>query len=273
MLDNGLGDEYISASEIEKFAYCPLSWYLAIKNKQLNKYEEIDKCVEKHDKYLQEVKNIIKIEKKTTTSEYLVAGFSISATILAIIGIILYITYYVMEFTFITMLNSALWIIAGVFFLIVSLNTTEIVRKKRRYLHFPEGDIVYVGDKTANDIISENYKLIGKPDYIIKNIDYYIPIELKTGRTPRGPLFSHIIQVCAYCLLVEDNYKQKSYGLLYYPETNYKINFTDELKNTVLKIMEDIHNCKKTKIAHRNHAKVTKCKNCARRNICPEKLC
>ena len=55
-------------------------------------------------------------------------------------------------------------------------------------------------------LVSETHRLRGRPDYILFKEGEYIPVEVKTGRTPQGPLFSHILQLATYCILLEETY-------------------------------------------------------------------
>ena len=52
--------------------------------------------------------------------------------------------------------------------------------------------------------------LTGKPDYLVEENGFYIPVEVKSSRAPGLPYDSHIYQVAAYCLLVERTYAQAS---------------------------------------------------------------
>ncbi|MEM3252554.1 MAG: Dna2/Cas4 domain-containing protein, partial [Thermoplasmata archaeon] len=101
----------------------------------------------------------------------------------------------------------------------------------------------------------------------------YIPVEYKSGRVPRGPLFSHIIQVTAYCILVEEKYgKTPPYGIIKYGKKDFQIEYTDDLKELVLKKVAEIKRAEITGIAHRNHNNPGRCLGCSRREFCDEKL-
>ena len=79
-----------------------------------------------------------------------------------------------------------------------------------RVLHgIEKGKIFYTDkiDDSSDILVSKKYNISGRPDSIITLDDKYIPLELKTGRVPKGPYFSHILQIAAYCLLVEETYK------------------------------------------------------------------
>ena len=44
-----------------------------------------------------------------------------------------------------------------------------------------------------------------------------IPVEVKTGRKPKAPFFSHVLQIGAYCLLSEETFGTKpTHGLIRY---------------------------------------------------------
>src|SRR5437879_12680200 len=70
------------------------------------------------------------------------------------------------------------------------------------------GDLVYIGSTAEKPklFVSKKHGLSGRPDAIVMDGDHHIPVELKTGRVPRGPLFSHILQVVAYCVLLEEEF-------------------------------------------------------------------
>jgi CRISPR-associated exonuclease Cas4 len=102
---------------------------------------------------------------------------------------------------------------------------------------------------------------------------------VKTGRIPKGPLFSHIAQLGAYCILVEDRFAvPPERGVLKYVEPGQKgvehsIPFDDELRRTVLGFTERMRGTLRGEtVAHRNHKRPGKCIGCSRRAVCPEKL-
>jgi len=121
--------------------------------------------------------------------------------------------------------------------------------------------------------VSKKYGISGRPDYILQQNGAEIPVEIKTGRIPRGPLFSHIIQVAAYCLILEDNRgKPITHGLLRYGSVEHEVEFTPDLKKLVIDKAEDIRKARIAGGAHRNHNRPSKCKGCSRKTVCPEKL-
>ena len=101
---------------------------------------------------------------------------------------------------------------------------------------------------------------------------YYVPVEQKTSNITK-PAFSHVIQVTAYCMIVEDlKGMYPPYGILKYKKHEFKIPYEKRWKNLVLKLRDDLASDRQRNKAHRNHNKVFKCKYCVRREFCPEKL-
>jgi CRISPR-associated exonuclease Cas4 len=82
--------------------------------------------------------------------------------------------------------------------------------------------------------------LTGKPDYIIKDKNkQLIPIEVKTGNHQK-PLKNHVMQLAAYCHLIEEAYNCFTpYGILVYYDTGkqFTVQFDPskrfELENTI----------------------------------------
>ena len=136
-----------------------------------------------------------------------------------------------------------------------------------------DGNIRYVDSGDAPLLRSEKYGLSGRPDYVIEANGELIPVEIKTGRKPRGPLFSHVLQVAAYGMIVEDVMgKPVSHGVLRYGDEEHEIELDQDLRNLVLSKLEEMHKKELTGKVHRNHNRPGKCRSCSRRDLCPERL-
>ncbi|UCG68227.1 MAG: CRISPR-associated protein Cas4 [Thermoplasmata archaeon] len=170
---------------------------------------------------------------------------------------------------------ALLWLIGAFFFLFMVLRYSWVAKRLREEHGIDKGTIEYVDalDETTEMLVSEKHGLRGRPDYILKRDGKYVPVEVKTGRVPKGPLFSHILQLAAYCLLLEEKYGQTPpYGIIKYSDVPHEIEYTPELKNILISKLKDMREIIRTKEAHRNHNRLNKCKGCSRRNMCPEKL-
>ena len=160
--------------------------------------------------------------------------------------------------------------------ILISLSTImkRNVRKLKMKHKIQEGIITYSDlNKPAKPFFSRRYRIAGKPDYIVKRNNRYIPVEVKSG-TYNKPLKNHVIQLASYCHLLEENYRSfVPYGILVYNSVNqYKIPFDPktrfELENTI-KSMRQI--LKSGKIM-RNHNDYYKCKSCSMRTYCITKI-
>jgi CRISPR-associated exonuclease Cas4 len=170
------------------------------------------------------------------------------------------------------MIISAIWLASAAFFLVVALKSTQLARSVRTVVDLPNGTIDYVAGEGVEDLSSKKTGLIGRPDYVINVKGSFVPVEIKTGRVPRGPLFSHIMQLTAYCVLVEEKYGKTEYGMLMYGNQAYRISLTGELKTTLFKKVDKMREALKTGVVHRDHSRPGKCRHCSRRNACAESL-
>ena len=326
----------VSAGDLEKYAYCPLSWWLSRESKDHTKSEE--KGIERHREIEKRVSEIAIKERETKNIEKTIFIFSFFATVISLFGTVIWplppslllsrifliealgwlifslyflielekgpkkshrkalerliivsavgsavIAVYAVGFVFpenirmseIMQVSALLWLMAATAFLWRETRIETQVRDQRKKMQMPEGEIIYVDleDESSEVLISGRYGLSGRPDHIIEKNGHFIPVELKTGRTPRGPLFSHIVQVGAYCLILEDiTGKAPPNGIIKYPEKSFEIEFTEELKEIVLKKRKELLADLERGEAHRNHHRPGKCRNCSRRDICPERL-
>src|SRR5215210_3724525 len=60
-------------------------------------------------------------------------------------------------------------------------------------------------EQRGRPLYSARYGLAGTPDYLVETPHGLVPLEVKPGRTDPEPHQSHLLQVLAYCLLVEED--------------------------------------------------------------------
>ena len=76
-------------------------------------------------------------------------------------------------------------------------------------------DDVGAGRELARPLYARRYGLTGKPDYLIERGGAQIPVEVKPGRRAQQPYDSDLMQLAAYCALVEETSgRAPPYGLL-----------------------------------------------------------
>jgi CRISPR-associated exonuclease Cas4 len=138
-------------------------------------------------------------------------------------------------------------------------------------------DSLSEGKKKPKLFKSQKLRISGRPDAIIEVDGKAIPVELKTGKVPQGPYFSHILQLGAYGLLMEEEYGTlPPYGLIKYgpkgEEKEFKVEMDKRLMFTLAGKIGEMRLSLESGEAHRNHNRPGKCTNCSRRKNCPESL-
>ena len=150
-------------------------------------------------------------------------------------------------------------------------------RRLRRIMGVPAGEVIYADtgawSRTEAPLISRRYGLVGKPDYLVQVAEgrhlVTVPVEVKSRSRPDEPYDSHVLQLAAYCLLVEDVHQRRPpYGLLHYADATLRIPFTDELRRQVLDSADAIRRARAAADVARHHADPTRCRNCGYRHGC-----
>src|SRR5262245_6609977 len=93
--------------------------------------------------------------------------------------------------------------------LLLGAGVLWLLSERMRRLHgLPVGKVVSsdtdMGEIAAKRLYSARYDLSGKPDYLVATRQGLVPVEVKPERTDTEPRESHLLQVLAYCLLIED---------------------------------------------------------------------
>lgn len=146
--------------------------------------------------------------------------------------------------------------------------------KIKKMYKIQQGKIAYSDlNKPAKPLFSKRYRITGKPDYVIRRNNCYIPVEIKTGRQ-NSPQKNHIFQLAAYCHLLEENYGCfVPYGILVYDtHQQYKIPFDPKMRYELESTLKQMRILLKNKNFIRNHNDSNKCINCSMRVYCKSKL-
>src|SRR5204862_3666787 len=131
---------------------------------------------------------------------------------------------------------ALLWLVGASVFLYRSIGALQMAASTRAAYDM-RGDLVYIDSAAEKPklFVSKVHGLSGRPDAVVMDGEHHIPVELKTGRVPRGPLFSHILQVVAYCVLLEEEYgRAPPYGIIRYGETAFEIEYNEDQKSLLL---------------------------------------
>lgn len=163
-----------------------------------------------------------------------------------------------------------IWII-GIVFLIISGYLRKSANLEREKFGIPPGEIKYIDSVRVvkpKVLYSNKYRLKGKPDMIILQDNQFIPIEHKP--TSNKVFDNHIMQLMAYCLLVEEVYKiRPDYGILVLKDgKKEKIKFTDERREKLIDVLEEMREIiSKSKMPYHFIGK-NKCRSCGYEKFC-----
>jgi CRISPR-associated exonuclease Cas4 len=173
--------------------------------------------------------------------------------------------------------------LGGLFFAFLGLALVVfwLARQSHATTGLPAGRLVYA-DTTRwrpleRPLFSRTHHLSGRPDYLVQRRNDLIPVEVKSGRAPAdSPYPSHILQLAAYCLLVEETYGQRPpYGLVLYAdnaEQAYEIDYTPDLEDELLNILDEMRLALDEDDAPRDHEQVARCRACGYRRACDQAL-
>ncbi|MBI0583659.1 MAG: CRISPR-associated protein Cas4 [Methanomassiliicoccus sp.] len=321
----------ISAGDLEKFCYCPLSWKL--RDAEGGGAALVEGSV-LHQRMAGELEEIVKGERRASVYETWVIAFSVLATAMALIGVFVFassdlelrgrvLSILALVWTLLAVLvmyatararpprdrerGEVVVGVAAIMAMVLALNAVPIFgistdhglmvqaialvllmgasaalvmsqrqrdrTKRARQNTKVQGRIAYIGEGgSPRLLISERHGLTGRPDYIVEIDGDLVPVEVKTGRVPRGPLFSHVIQLAAYCLLLEEQEGRVSYGILRYGDVEHIVAFDENLRSLLLKKVAEMREAVASGEAHRDHDRPGKCRSCSRRSACPERL-
>ncbi len=143
----------------------------------------------------------------------------------------------------------------------------------------PLGRLIYA-DTSSRDwrtprqpLYAERYGLTGKPDYLVETAQGLIPVEVKSSPAPPVPYLGHLLQLAAYCLLVEAaTGRTPPHGLLKYADALYEVDFTLELRQELLDTLAEMRQAYQHQNVPRSHQQAAKCAACGLRYTCDEAL-
>ena len=136
------------------------------------------------------------------------------------------------------------------------------------------GDIVYSDSGAAEILVSDLHGLAGKPDYVHKEGDEFIPVERKSRvLSGRGAYEAEILQLAAYCLLVEERFGMSvTRGQLLFPNGSLDVAFDDQLRGRLLDALAALRAAEYSEDVSRSHNSCARCRGCGFRRVCSDAL-
>lgn len=149
-------------------------------------------------------------------------------------------------------------------------------RRRLKGLGIPVGRLISLDTSRLKPVTKALYDsdlgLTGRPDYIVQQRRKRIPVEVKSGRAPKRPHRSHVLQLAAYCYLVETTTgKRPPYGILKYANSAYKLHYTPALQQDLSNILGALRKTQDSS-PDRSHNSPGRCRACGYLSSCDQSL-
>lgn len=170
------------------------------------------------------------------------------------------------------------WVVIGVTLISGALLTISRAGRLRRSTGMPAGEIVSSdtgAELKGKPLFSPTYRLTGTPDYVIITPDGIVPVEVKPTRNEDEPRQSHLLQVLAYCLLIEETEGDPPpYGLLRYSANTFRVDYNDATRAHLLEVIDAMRETAEMEQwqVDRNHDNAGRCRPCGYRSMCDQSL-
>lgn len=152
-----------------------------------------------------------------------------------------------------------------------------LAARQQRRLGMPGGRVLYRDMEGRLDLDRPLYAadldLVGRPDYLLRTADGMVPVEVKSGRTPRRPYDSHVYQLAAYCALVERAFGERPrHGVIRYAERQFEVEYTAELEQGLLGVLDQMRADLGRAEVDRSHEQAARCRSCGYLSRCEQAL-
>ena len=149
--------------------------------------------------------------------------------------------------------------------------------RRQKSMGLPAGTVLYsdpvILGSPEKPFYDPEWKLAGKPDYLVKENGAIIPVEVKSGAAPESPREGHVYQLLAYCRLAEVHYgRRPPYGIVRYANRSFRVDYTAAAEQELKELLEEITMCQGKESVARSHRDPARCRACGYRSICGERL-
>lgn len=129
------------------------------------------------------------------------------------------------------------------------------------------------GERPGPILTAEQYRLRGRPDYVLELGGRLIPVEVKPTRSARHPYDSDRMQLAAYCLLIEETSGvAPPFGILRYADQSWELPYTSETRNSLIALLHEMQASSAAHEVDRSHQQPARCRGCSQRPHCDQAL-
>jgi CRISPR-associated exonuclease Cas4 len=175
-------------------------------------------------------------------------------------------------------MNSFVVIGLALLLVLIGVAALALARRTHSQAGLPAGQVIYADtsrwQRNPRPLFSRRYQLTGKPDYLVRQGRAVIPVEVKSSPAPaQGPRPGHVLQLIAYCLLVEETEgRRPAYGIVKYADQAFRVDNTGESRRALIATLDAMRRDLARGNAHRSHADPARCRRCGVRDACDERL-
>lgn len=120
-----------------------------------------------------------------------------------------------------------------------------------------------VVSRPSRALRSARHGIVGKPDYLVEERGHIAPVELKPSRESDSPWLRDVVQLAAYCLLLEETEPRfAGYGYLRYAHRTFRIDFTDRVRGELLRTIANMRADLTADDVSPNHHDPRRCARC-----------
>ena len=164
----------------------------------------------------------------------------------------------------------------GLALLLLALLAVVWGLRVRRSTGLPWAPVLYRdtgGGVPEKPLIARKLGLVGKPDYLLDLRGQTIPVEVKPGRRAARPYESDLMQLAAYCVLIEETSGvAPPYGLLRYAEQTFRLDYTEQVRDEVLALLGEMRAALEEPDCDRSHDDERRCQSCGFFEQCDQAL-
>lgn len=262
-----------SAGEVEQFAYCAHNWWLARQGAHGGEGAGSRRGVAEHQRLGGE-----QAQAELHKRDYR-EGTRWSFRLLLVAGSI---SFLALELVFLRAHPQHILFLTLALVLVSASSGTMVIAldaQRRLKRQQEKGELVLTHDLLDSDLQGKGkamrdpeWDLSGTPDYLLDTPNGPVPVEVKTGHTPNKPYANHVLQVSCYLRLLEASGRSPPYGLLNYPDGVFRVAWGEPQKAELRATLDRMALAKREGKADRDHQQAGRCKGCARRAACEQRL-
>jgi CRISPR-associated exonuclease Cas4 len=171
---------------------------------------------------------------------------------------------------------NAFLVVLPIALALIAIVLLLVSNRQRRLSGLPGLRVVYSDTGQWRELNKPLYDplagLTGKPDYIVELEGCWIPVEVKSSWAPELPRPAHLLQLAAYCLLVQRaSRKRAPYGIIHYRNRDFEVPYSQQLEQDLLRTLAEIRKCERGELA-RSHTESHRCRGCGYRHLCDQRL-